>query len=222
MYGEFNAELLQLFMSRELSEGVGNLSSANNGLAQRHGRVSSALHGWAGPPDAAHHVLDDIGADERTTKCQRQAEANDGEQFFGPFENTGANTGGDLFEVAEEITEQFLSVASIRELPCLMQNGADRGVQRRGQPADSVPGFMSLAGLDRRVAAETPADRLGPVNDEQGGRLDIEFTGDQIVGQNAWMLDERVRTSLRSAARTEIGGVPLAGPHQSGSGLCAS
>jgi hypothetical protein len=51
-------------MSLQLSEAFGGLDYAGRGPAQRHGGVAPALHIPAGSPDAPHHVLDDVGADE--------------------------------------------------------------------------------------------------------------------------------------------------------------
>ncbi len=62
--GEGRAECWQLFMSLQLSEAFGGLDYAGRGPAQRHGGVAPALHIPAGSPDAPHHVLDDVGADE--------------------------------------------------------------------------------------------------------------------------------------------------------------
>lgn len=58
---------------------------------------------------------------------------------------------------------------------------------RLRQPVVDVPRFMHLAALDRHIATERPADRLGQcvgaVDDEQARRAGIEAAAHQIVEQ---------------------------------------
>src|SRR5215472_12607722 len=60
-------------------------------------------------------------------------------------------------------------------------------MQRLGQSLDHVAGFMKLAALDWRVAAEGATDdfdqRLGAVDDEQPADLGIKPALDQIVDE---------------------------------------
>jgi len=73
------------------------------------------------------------------------------------------------------------------QLPGLAQHLADRAVQVLGQALQDVPGLVHLAALDRRVAAEGLADRLGQrlraIDDEQAAHGRIEAAPDQIVQQ---------------------------------------
>ena len=185
--GEGRAECGQLPMGFQFPEAFGGLDHAGRGPAQSHGGVAPALHVPTGPPDAPHHVLDDVGAGKRAAQLRRQAQAGDGEDLVDPFEDAAGDTGGDLFEAACEVAKQFLGRLGVIKFPCLAERLADRGMERFRQPVDDVPGFVHLAALDRRIAAEGSADRLGQclgaVDDKQARRAGIEAAAHQIVEQ---------------------------------------
>src|SRR5271166_3078521 len=56
------AQHRQLLVSLQSPEPLGRLLHRRTGPAQRHRPVAPVLHVAAYPPDAAHHVLDDVGA----------------------------------------------------------------------------------------------------------------------------------------------------------------
>jgi hypothetical protein len=86
------------------------------------------------------------------------------------LKDAGRDAGGLVFQAACEITDQLFRLFGIIEFPRLPQRLAHAGVQGFGNALGDVAGFVNLAALDRRVAAEGPADRLGqrlgPIDDE--------------------------------------------------------
>ena len=101
------------------------------------------------------------------------------------FQNGGRDARRHLFQPTRQLADQPLGLLRVIQFPC-----AHRGVQVLGQPFDDVASLMNLAALDRRVATEGAADRLGQrlrtIDDEQPADVRIQPALDQIVQQRLY------------------------------------
>ena len=79
----------QLPVGLEPPEALGGLHHAGRGPAQRHLGIPPAFDVAADLPNGAVHVFDDVGARQRPTQLDRQAEAGDGENLIDAFQDTG-------------------------------------------------------------------------------------------------------------------------------------
>ena len=154
---------------------------------RRHAGVTPAFDVAADAPDGAVHVLDDVGAGERAPEFRGQAEPRDREDLVDAFQGARGDARRLAFEPASEIPDQLLGLLGVVQLPGLAQRLPDRDMEVLGQALDNVAGLVNLAALDRRVAAESLADRLGErlgaVDDEEAADAGIEAALDQVVEQ---------------------------------------
>jgi len=65
-------------------ESLCGLQHASGGPAKRHPGIPPAFNVAADLPDGPVHVLDDVGAGERTAQLDRQAQAGNGEDLVEP------------------------------------------------------------------------------------------------------------------------------------------
>jgi hypothetical protein len=90
-----------------------------------------------------------------------------------------------LLQPAGEVPDQPLGLIGVVQFPRLTQRLANRGMQRLGQTLQDVASLVDLAALDRGMAAEGLANRLGQrlgsVDDEQAADLGVQTTLDQVV-----------------------------------------
>ncbi len=165
----------QLLVGFEATEAFGGLEHARIGPAQRHFRVSPALHVPADLSDHRVHGLDDVCRSQRAAQFGRQAEAGHGEDLLEALEDALRHAGRLEFEAAREVAQKTFGLVGIIELPGLAQGAADSGVMLGIEPLGDVARLVDLAALDRNVGAKGPADRLGQglgaIHDEQPAEL---------------------------------------------------
>ena len=87
------------------------------------------LHVAADPTNCAHHVLDDVGAGERSSQLARQTEPRDGEDIIKALEQAAGDPGRIAFQAVGEIANQLLGLGGVVQLPGLAQHAADRSMQ---------------------------------------------------------------------------------------------
>ena len=168
-------------------EAFGRFKHGGAGPAQRHGGVLPPFDVVADLTDGAVHVLDDVGAGQRPAQLGRQAEAVDGEDFVEALQDAAGDAGGLAFQAAGEVADQLFGLVGVVQFPSLAQGLAHAGVKGLGKTLGDVAGLVHLTPLDRGVATEGVADRLGQrlgaVDDEQAADRRVEAAPNQVVEQ---------------------------------------
>ena len=90
-------------MGLETAEAVGGLQHGGSRPAQGHRGIAPVLHVAADTPDRAVHVLDDVGAGQRTAQFGGQADAIDGENFVEALQNAVPDAWCVVFQAAGKI-----------------------------------------------------------------------------------------------------------------------
>src|SRR5215472_6676862 len=107
----------QVLVGFQSTEAFGCLHHAGGGPAQRHRGVSPSLHVATDAAHGPHHVLNGVGAGERTPERYRQAEAVDGQHLVESFKDAGSDTGRLLIKAAGEIAQQSARLYRHRRAP---------------------------------------------------------------------------------------------------------
>jgi len=91
----------QLLPRLQPPEALYRFDHARSGPAQGHACIAPIAWTFAADTaDRAVHVLDDVGAGERSAELLWQAQARDREDFIEPFENAGRHTRRLAFQAA--------------------------------------------------------------------------------------------------------------------------
>ena len=125
-------------MGLEASEPFRGLQHGSARPAQGHRGVAPVLHVAADTSDRAAHVLDDIGAGQRTTQFGGQTEAIDGENFIEALQNAVPDARCIVFQAAGKIADQSFRFLRVVQFPGLAQRPADGSLQGFGQSLDDV------------------------------------------------------------------------------------
>jgi len=115
----------QLAVGLEASEPFGRFQHGSAGPAQGHRSVAPVLHVAADPPDRPVHVLDDIGAGQRTAQFGGQTEAIDGENLVEALQNAVPDARCVVFQAAGKIANQPFRFLRVVQFPGLAQRPAN-------------------------------------------------------------------------------------------------
>ena len=88
-----------MLVGLEPPEALGSLQHGGAGPSERHLGVPPAFDVAADLPDGPVHILDDVGAGERTAQFDRQAQAGNGEDLVEALQDTGGDAGRVMFRL---------------------------------------------------------------------------------------------------------------------------
>ena len=86
------------------------------------------LHVATDLTDGAVHVLDDVGAGQRPAQLDRQAEADDRENFINALQDAGRDARGLPLQEPGKVADQLLRFVGVIQLPHLPQRLTDGGM----------------------------------------------------------------------------------------------
>ena len=104
-------------MGLETAEAVGGLRHGRRRPAQGHRGIAPVLHVAADTSDRAVHVLDDVGAGQRTAQFGGQAEVIDGENFVEALQNAVPDARCVVFQAAGKIADQPFGLLRVVQFP---------------------------------------------------------------------------------------------------------
>ena len=99
-----------MFVGVGPQESLCGLQHTSGGPAKRHPCIPPAFNIAADLPDGPVHVLDDVGAGQRTAQLDRQAQAGNGEDLVEPLEDTGGDAGCVMFQPPRQVPDQPLGL----------------------------------------------------------------------------------------------------------------
>jgi hypothetical protein len=124
MSGQGAVQDRQLAMGLETEKAFGGLQHGRRRPAQTHRGVAPVLHVAADTSDRPVHVLDDIGAGQRTAQFGGQAEAIDDENFVEALQNAVPDARCVVFQAAGKIANQPFGLLRVVQFPGLAQRPA--------------------------------------------------------------------------------------------------